>query len=179
MPAASHILIVQSKFMEIEVLPSRASMSELGGDSGRSALQRVIAKINDSRRDARILSSPEGLNLFDPPKTKFSTGLWNLLSLFNRVDENWFSVKANTQYSMFDSPYGVTLIVSQACENTARTTWIIAFQSFQILEHTRPQFVLVCSLADLLREPFGSLIQKPDARQTQRSGSPPPPSDRP
>jgi hypothetical protein len=38
-------------------------MSELGGDSGRSALQRVIAKINDSRPDARISSSPEGAEL--------------------------------------------------------------------------------------------------------------------
>ena len=121
-------------------------MSELGGDSGRSALQRVIAKINDSRRDARILSSPEGAELVRASKDKISTGLWNLLSSFNRADEDSFIAKGSGQYSIFNGPYGVTLIVSlyKACENTARTTELMA--SFRIDNrdsYSRPESTLI------------------------------------
>ena len=132
--------------MKIELLPSRASMSELGGDSGRSALQRVIARINSSRRDARILSSPEGAELVRASKDKISTGLWSLLSSFNRADENSFSAKGDGQCSIFNGPYGVTLIVSlyKACESTAQATeLIVSFRIDNKNSYSRPESTLI------------------------------------
>jgi len=121
-------------------------MSELGENSGRSALQRIIGKINDSRRDARILGSPEGAKLVRASKDKISTGLWNLVSSFNQADGNWFSAKDNGQYSILSGPYGVTLIVSlsDAFENTARTTEL--FASFRVDNkdsYSRPESTLL------------------------------------
>jgi len=125
---------------------SEWSISELGESSGRSALKRIIGKIDDSRRDARILGSPEGAELVRASKDKISTGLWNLVSSFNQADENWFSAKDNGQYSIFGGPYGITLIVSlsDACENTARTTELIAsFRLDNKDSYSRPESTLL------------------------------------
>ncbi|HEY5706326.1 MAG TPA: hypothetical protein VIS96_12200 [Terrimicrobiaceae bacterium] len=121
-------------------------MSELSEDSGHSALKCIIGKISDSRRDARILGSPEGAKLVRASKDEISTGLWNLLSSFNQPDENWFNAKDTGQCSIFNGPFGVTLIVSlsDACENTARTTELIAsFRFDNKNSHSRPESTLL------------------------------------
>jgi hypothetical protein len=122
------------------------NMSELGENSGWSALRRTIGKISDSRRDTRILRLPEGAELVRASKDKISTGLWNLMSSFNQPDENWFSAKDNGQYSIFNGPYDVTLIVSlfDSCENTARTTELIAsFRLDNKDSYSRPESTLL------------------------------------
>ena len=103
-------------------------MSEPGNGSDRYAMPRRFAKSGRSRRNLvpALLADP-----IRASENHISTGLSNTLMSLNR-HENWFNARDAGQFTIVNSPYGVTLILclSEPRENAAWDTELIA--SFRI-----------------------------------------------
>ena len=88
-------------------------MNESSNSSGRSALEHIISKITTSRRDAKILTSPEGFELVRASKEKIASELWNLMSAFNENGDELFTKReAKHSYSVFEGPYHLAVLLS-------------------------------------------------------------------
>ena len=96
--------------------------------SGRTALERVFSKIDDLRRDAKVLDSPEGAKLVRASKDEIARELGNHLSKFCKAGDKWFDTKENGIYSIIHGPYNLAVYLSLSNElpTTARTTELVA-----------------------------------------------------